>query len=203
MNANQERGVPDFGQNMHRSAGKAMMKSAGIVLGGLLMLAVARAEPLKVDKGRSRIQVDAQATGHDFTGTLEDYTAKVTGDPSTLDPSSFELSWKFDDLKTGKNDRDDEMIKWLGGGKPAGSFKFTKSWKDKSGKRFAMGKITIHGVGKTISFPYSVKKEGRWVTIDGTASLDYQDFGLPIIRAMAIMKVDPKLSVRFHVVGKL
>ena len=33
--------------------------------------------------------------------------------------------------------------------------------------------------------------------------MDYQDFKLPIIRAMAVMTVDPKLTVRFHVVGKI
>lgn len=48
-----------------------------------------------------------------------------------------------------------------------------------------------------------MKKEGNWVTIDGTAKLDYQDFKLPIIRALAVMKVDPELNVRFHVVGEL
>ena len=44
---------------------------------------------------------------------------------------------------------------------------------------------------------------GSWVTIDGVATLDYKDFGLPIIRAVAVMTVDPKLTIRFHVVGKL
>jgi hypothetical protein len=46
-----------------------------------------------------------------------------------------------------------------------------------------------------------VKKEGNWLTIDGTATLDYQNFGLPIIRTMAVMTVNPKLTVRFHLVG--
>ena len=66
-----------------------------------------------------------------------------------------------------------------------------------------MGMLTIHGVSKTVSFPYTVKQEGDWVTIDGTASLDYENYKLPIIRSMAVMTVDPKLKVRFHVVGKM
>jgi polyisoprenoid-binding protein YceI len=183
--------------------GNAMKKILGAAFCGMLMvIGSAEADTLKVDKSRSRIQVDAKATGHEFTGTLEDYTVKVSGDGASLKPSSFELEWKFADLKTGDEKRDKEMVKWLGGGGPTGSFKFTKTWDD-GGKHHAQGTITIHGISKVIAFPYTVTKEGNWVTIDGTARLDYEDFALSIIRSMAVMTVDPKLSVRFHVVGKL
>lgn len=191
-----------LGENKHPRAGKAMTKSIGLALCGLMLGAAADAAPMKVDKNRSRIQVDAKATGHAFTATLEDYTAKVSGDAATLKPQVLELAWTFDDLKTGEADRDREMIKWLGGGKPAGSFKFIKTW-DEGGKHLAMGTLTVHGVGKTIAFPYTVKKEGDWVTIDGTASMDYTNFGLPVIRSMAVMTVKPGLSIRFHLVGKI
>lgn len=159
------------------------------------------AETLNVDKQRSRIQVDAQATGHAFTGTLGDYQATVKGDASGLRPTAVKLTWKFADLKTGDEKRDAEMIKWLGGGGPEGSFEFTKTWDDK-GERYAQGKLTIHGVSKTISFPYTAKKEGAWITIDGKAALNYQDYSLPLIRK-AVMKVQPELSVRIHLVGKV
>lgn len=172
------------------------------ICGILLVSAVASADTLKVDKSRSRIQVDGKSTGHGFTGTLEDFEARVTGDRKILEPKSFELKWKFSDLKTQDVKRDKEMIKWLGGSGPAGSFKFIKTWQD-GGKDYAQGTITIHGVSKLIAFPYAVKRDGDWVTIDGTAKLDYRDFGLPIIRAVAVMTVKPELAVRFHVVGKL
>lgn len=165
-----------------------------------LIPVLASAGTLDIDKAKSRIQVDAKATGHDFTGTLGDYTAKVTGNDATLQPTGVDLSWKFADLKTGDVKRDAEMLKWLGKG-PQGSFAFIKTWQDK-GKDYAQGKLTIHGVSKTIAFPYAAKKDGTWVTIDGTVSLDYQDFGLPLIRAMAVMTVNPKLTVRFHLVGE-
>lgn len=162
----------------------------------------ALAATVEVDKDRSRIQVDAKATGHAFTGTLKDFTASGSGDLSMLKPADFKLSWSFADLDTDDTKRDAEMVKWLGGGAPKGGFQFVKTWAGKDGSTMAMGNLTIHGVTKTISFPYTAKKEGDWVTIDGRVSLDYQDFKLPIIRSMAVMTVDPKLVVRFHVVGK-
>ena len=166
----------------------------------LLLPALTSGDSLKVDKTKSRIQVDAKATGHEFTGTLSDYSAKVTGDGTTLKPTGVDLTWKFSDLKTGEDKRDKEMLKWLGGGAPEGSFTFTKSWTDK-GTTYAMGNLKVHGITKAISFPYTTRKDGNWVTIDGTATMDYEDFGLPIIRTMAVMTVNPKLTVRFHLVG--
>jgi polyisoprenoid-binding protein YceI len=164
---------------------------------------LAHAATLEVDKGRSRIQVDAKATGHAFTGTLEDYSASIAGDPASLTPQSFKLEWKFNDLDTDDAKRDKQMIEWLGGGQPKGSFKFTKSWTGKDGAPQGAGTLTINGVSKNVTFPYTAKKDGDWVTVDGKVSMDYQNFKLPVIRAMAVMTVDPKLVVRFHVVGKV
>jgi polyisoprenoid-binding protein YceI len=171
--------------------------------GLLCTLTVAHAATLEVDKDRSRIHVDAKATGHKFTGTLKDYTASVSGDAASLKPEGFELKWNFKDLDSDDAKRDAEMIKWLGGGDPKGSFKFTKSWTGKDGAQYGSGTLTIHGVSKEVNFPYTATKEGEWVTIKGQVSLDYQNFSLPVIRSMMVMTVDPKLVVRFHVVGKV
>lgn len=171
--------------------------------GLLATLSLTHAATLEVDKGRSRIQVDAKATGHKFTGTLKDYKASVSGDASSLKPEGFELKWDFKNLDTDDAKRDAEMIKWLGGGNPTGGFKFAKSWTGKDGLQYGSGTLTIHGVSKEVSFPYTASKDGDWVTISGTVSMDYRNFSLPIIRSMAVMTVDPQLVVRFHVVGKV
>jgi polyisoprenoid-binding protein YceI len=163
----------------------------------------ASAASLKVDKSRSRIQVDAKATGHRFTGNLKSYEVDVEGDAVSLDPKSFELKWKFKDLDTDDAKRDVEMLKWLGSNDEKGSFKLDKAWVDDKGVPHGTGTLTIHGVSKSISFPYTAKKDGEWVTIDGKVSMDYRNFDLPVIRAMAVMTVDPQLVVRFHVVGKV
>ena len=163
----------------------------------------AGAESLVVDKSRSRIQVDAKATGHRFTGNLKAYEVNVEGDAVSLDPKSFELKWKFKDLDTDDAKRDAEMLKWLGSNDEKGSFKLNKAWTDEKGVQHGTGTLTIHGVSKSVSFPYTAKKDGEWVTIDGKVSMDYRNFDLPVIRAMAVMTVDPQLVVRFHVVGKV
>jgi len=173
--------------------------TACMVLGG----GFSRAASLEVDQDRSRIQVDAQATGHSFTGNLTKYTIKAAGDVASAKPSALDLSWDFNNLDTGDEKRDKEMVKWLGGGNPKGSFSFIKSWDESAAGGSAQGTLKINGVGKVVAFPYTVKQEGGWVTVDGKVTIDYQNFKLPIIRAMAVMTVDPKLTIRFHVVGKV
>ncbi|MEO5716660.1 MAG: YceI family protein [Luteolibacter sp.] len=163
---------------------------------------VARSATLEVDKDRSRIQVDAKATGHTFAGDLQKYTLTAEGDATTNIPTALSLSWDFNDLKTAEDKRDKAMLDWLGGGKPKGSFTFVKSWDEKPEGGKAQGTLTINGVSKLVAFTYTVKKEGGWLTVDGHVPMDYQDFKLPIVRAMALMTVDPKLVIRFHVVGK-
>lgn len=181
------------------------MKTILITGGAAFFLSAAAvwSSTVEVDMTRSRIQVDAKATGHTFSGSLQKYTVTAAGESSTGKPTAFALAWDFNDLDTADEKRDKEMIKWLGGGKPKGSFSLVKSWDEKADGGNAQGKLVINGVTKDVSFPYTVKRDGDWVTIDGKVSLDYKNFKLPLIRSMAVMTVDPKLMVRFHVVGKV
>lgn len=157
---------------------------------------------LKVDAAQSWVKFNASATGHAFDGSLKKFDAKVSGNPATLEPASASLDWDFSDLDTKDGKRDAEMLKWLDHGKtPKGSFKMSKPWTAKDGKTWVQGNLTIHGVSKTIAFPLTTSKNGDHVKIDGEVWLDYQDFSLPIIKSLAVMTVDPKLKVSFHLEG--
>lgn len=171
----------------------------GVMLGTMV---AASAATFEVDKGKSKIEVAAKATGHAFSGTLKDYKITAAGDLATLKPTALNLAWSFKDLDTADDGRDTEMIKWLGGGDPKGSYKFIKVW-SKGGVDYAEGALTIHGVSKTIHIPITVKKEGDAVTTSGKITINYNDFGLPLIRAMLVMTVEPELTVSFTLVGKL
>jgi polyisoprenoid-binding protein YceI len=161
----------------------------------------ASAATFEVDKKQTNIKVDAKATGHNFSGTLKDYRLTATGDAATLKPAALSLSWHFKDLDTADAKRDEEMLKWLGGGDPQGSYKFVKIW-SKDGKDYAEGSLTIHGVTKTVQIPLASKKDGATVTITGSTTINYKDFDLPQIRAMLVMTVDPALTISFTLVGK-
>jgi polyisoprenoid-binding protein YceI len=169
------------------------------LLGSLL---IGSAATLEVDKAKSKIEVRAKATGHEFTGTLKDYVITASGDAATMKPTALDLSWTFKNLDTADAKRDAEMIKWLGGGDPKGSYKFVKVW-SKDGVDYAEGTLKLNGVSKTVQIPLTVKKEGAVVTTTGKVTLNYKDYGLPLIRAMLVMTVDPELTISFTLVGKV
>lgn len=173
------------------------------ILGSLLGATLAAsAATFEVDKAKSTIKVEAKATAHAFSGTLKDYQISAAGDATSLKPTALNLSWSFKNLDTDDDGRDAEMIKWLGGGNPTGSYKFVKIW-SKAGVDYAEGTLTIHGVSKTVQIPLTVKRDGGVVTTSGKVVIDYKDFGLPLIRAMLVMTVEPQLTVSFTLVGKL
>ncbi|MDP2137891.1 MAG: hypothetical protein Q8J74_08555, partial [Candidatus Didemnitutus sp.] len=80
---------------------------------------VAPAAPLKIDRTRSFVDVDVKATVDSFTGRLDRYQAVLELD-GTGKIKSSRLDFRFADLKTGKTDRDAQMMEWLGGGDPSG-----------------------------------------------------------------------------------
>ncbi len=163
---------------------------------------ILEAGDLSVDAQKSWVKVDASATGHSFSGSLSKFEAKVSGDAASLVPSSATLQWDFSDLKTNDAKRDAEMLKWLEYVKnQKGTFEMTKTWTDAAGKTWAQGNLKIHGISKSLAFPLTSSKSGDRVKIDGSVWIDYQDFSLPIIRNMAVMTVDPKLKISFHLEG--
>lgn len=182
---------------------KRHLKLMSAALTGCLFatLATASAESYEVDKGKSKIEIAAKATGHEFGGSLKDFKITASGDTATLKPTALDFSWNFKDLDTADAKRDAEMIKWLGGGNPQGSYKFVKVW-SKNGVDYAEGTLTINGVPKTVHIPITVKKDGDSITTSGKLVIDYKDFGLPLIRAMLVMTVEPEVTVSFTLVGK-
>jgi polyisoprenoid-binding protein YceI len=183
------------------------LQTLSTVLICALSATVSRGANLVVDKKQSQITVSASATGGGFKGSLKDFEASISGDASTLKPDSAKITWKFVDLDTEKEKRNEKMLSWLDIGKhPSGSFVLKRTFeKDVLGKKqtYALGSITIHGVAKQLVFPITTVRNGNALTISGKAALDYTDFDLPIIRMALVATVNPKLTVDFQLTGTI
>ena len=155
-----------------------------------------------VDQAKSHIQVDVKATGHKFSGNLEKYTLRISGDAGSLTPKSVALKWNFVDLLTGNPKRDGKMLEWLEhGSHSTGTFDLSSFSRKADGTMMAEGKLAFHGVSKTISFPVTTERKGDELTVTGEASINHQDFDLEIIR-MLVLTVNPVVKVRFKLVGR-
>lgn len=167
----------------------------------LLPLAALAAErPLKIDRARTFIDVDVKATVDSFTGHLDGYEAKVNVDDAGKIKTAV-FSFRFSDLKTGKPERDAEMIKWLGGGQPEGSFELGALALTPNGQGQVSGRLTFHGVTERVEFPVEVTRANGDYTIAGETTIDCRTWNLKPIRKALVLKVDPEVRVRFKLTG--
>lgn len=174
-----------------------VLRLALIVLLPLSVLAAER--PLKIDRSRSFIDVDVDATKN-FTAHLDRYEAKLTIDDAGKVKGGV-FTFKFSDLKTGDARRDADMLVWLGGGEPEGRFELGNLAITPNGQGHASGRLTFHGVTDRIEFPINLEKTGGDYTITGETTLDYRHWNLKVIRKAYLFKVSPYVKVRFKLTG--
>lgn len=177
-----------------------LLAAAGLLLAAVPLRAAER--PLRVDPGQSRIDIAVKATVDSFTGRLSAYVPEiVVGDDGRV--VSARLAFRFMDVVTGKPKRDQAMHNWQRTKEfPDGEFVLAALTPGAEGAGQARGRLTFHGVTREIVFPATVTIHGDACAIDGDAAVDVRDFGLPVIRMMGLLKVDPVVHVRFHLQGR-
>ncbi len=158
---------------------------------------------LAVDLRQSRIEIVVKATMDSFTGRLERYEPAITVDDKGV--VSARIAFRFMDVFTGKAKRDEAMHEWQNTTTfPEGAFVLSSLTPGAAGEGglVARGQLTLHGKTHEVTFPASVQREGALYAIDGEASLDTREFGLPVFRAFMVLKVDPIVRIRFHLQGR-
>ena len=166
----------------------------------LPLVVLAAERPLKVDKAKSFVDVDVSVTVGSFTGHLDDYDARVNVDDAGKIKSAI-FSFKFSDLKTGKPERDTEMVKWLGGGEPTGRFELGNLALTPDGQGQVSGRLTFHGVTERVEFPINITRTDGVYTIVGETMVDYRTWNLKPIRKALVVTVGPAVKVRFKLTG--
>lgn len=170
---------------------------------GLFVHARAAEAPLRIDTARSRVDIVVKATVDSFVGRLDNYEATVVVDPAAGEVRSARFAFKFNDVKTGKDDRDEQMHLWQNTERyPDGLFTLASLTRGEGGQFTAAGTLKFHDMSREISFPVTVSHENGLFSIDGDALLDTRDFGLPVIKKFLVLKVDPEVHVRFHLQGE-
>jgi len=94
------------------------------------------------------------------------------------------------------------MLKWEEYNKYPNSSFILNKLHEQGEKVIAEGMLTLHGIEKGIRFPINVETEGTKWSISGSTVIDHLDWDLPIIKKF-VLKVDPNLSVKFHLEGVL
>ncbi|MBI2512745.1 MAG: YceI family protein [Opitutae bacterium] len=178
---------------------RLLLSLAALALVAAPLAAADRA--LKFDRDQSTIEVAVKATVDSFVGALKNYALTGTVDDAGH-ITGAELAFRFRDVATGKPKRDAAMHEW----QHTDDFpdaKFTLvTLNAAAGATEARGRFTFHGVTRELRFPVTISQHGPTYAIDGDAAIDTRDYGLPVIRLMLALKVDPLVHVRFHFQAK-
>jgi len=167
----------------------------------LLPLVLSAAERgLKVDPARSYVDVDVKSTVDNFTAHLDAYVLRATVDDKGRIKTAT-LTFRFDDLKTGKEERDKKMLEWLGGNEPAGKFELGILALAPDGQGQVTGNLSFHGATSLVEFPVNVIKSADSYVITGEALIDYRTWKLKVFRTFGVLKVDPFVKIRFKFTG--
>lgn len=167
----------------------------------LVLSAAERA--LKIDPSRSYVDVDVKSTVDNFTAHLDAYALRAVVDDKGKIKTGAALTFKFADLKTGKPERDEKMLEWLGGNDPTGRFELGILALTPDGQGQANGNLSFHGATSLVEFPVNVAKNGDTYTITGEALIDYRSWKLKTFRTLGVLKVDPFVKVRFKFTGEV
>jgi polyisoprenoid-binding protein YceI len=175
----------------------------GALLALLTVVSATAAERnLVVDRALSRVEVGVKATVDSFVAKLSVYDAAIRLDATAPHVTAAVFRFKFADIKTGKPDRDEQMNAWQQTATfPDADFTLSSLTPAAEGRFLARGRLRLHGVERELSFPVSITSDQTLFAVDGEAKFDTRDFGLPVIRKFALLKVDPLVTVRFHLQG--
>ena len=159
---------------------------------------------LQLDPQQSRIEVAVHATMDSFTAQLPRFQTDIVYDPAAGTVERATLVFDFHDLLTGKTRRDEEMHHWQETEHfPIGRFELNELQRVQPGRYVAHGILQLHGVRRPVQFPVLLAGNENTLSIDGEARLDVQDFGLKRIRKFGLLRVDPEVTVQFHLQGVL
>lgn len=156
-----------------------------------------------LDRSESHVDIAVKSTLYSFVAHLEDFDVAITLDPENVRVESTAFHAALSAVKTGLTDRDHNMNVWLQTNEfPQVVFELRAVDRSPNGALTARGRFQLHGQAHDIRFPVTVTVNRGLAMIDGTATLNTQDFGLPIIRYW-VLSVDPVVQIHFHLQGSL
>jgi polyisoprenoid-binding protein YceI len=159
--------------------------------------------PFVPDRAESHVDIAVKSTLYSFVARLEDFDVAITLDPESGRVETTAFHADLSAVKTGNTDRDHNMRVWLQTNEfPQVVFELGAVDRGPNGALTAHGRFQLHGQMHDIHFPVTVSANRGLTTIDGTVTLDTQDYGLPIIRYW-VLAVDPVVQVHFHLQGSV
>jgi polyisoprenoid-binding protein YceI len=141
----------------------------------------ADAVPWKLDPGKSRLTFSGTQTGAPFHGTFTRYDATIDFDPDHLEASHIAVTVDLASATTGNTQRDTALPDkdWFNVVQfPQATFE-SNAIRSKGGNAYeAVGSITLRGVTKPMTLPFTLEINGASAHAKGHAELMRNTFGV-------------------------
>lgn len=134
-----------------------------------------------VDKAASRIEFSGVQTGKAFTGGFEKFDAVIVFDPADLSAARVEAVIETGSAKTGDRQRDAALpgAEWFSSKAfPQARFVSTSVAATGEGAYEAAGALSIRGIEKAVTLPFTLAIADGRATADGSLTLNRADFGV-------------------------
>ena len=155
------------------------MSTAWRALAFLLWCGVASAGQWAVDPTTSRLGFVGTWEGTPFEGVFHRFHADIDFDPDSLQRSRFDVQVAVGSADTESSDRDAELIgpTWFGAqAHPEARFVATAFRADGPGRYVAQGTLTLKGISRPLSLPFSWHAQGKAAVLDTEVVLRRTDF---------------------------
>lgn len=156
-----------------------------------------------VPDDQSSVTAKVGSTVHDFTVAVKEYALQAETGPGG-DIRSGVFTAQVGKVDSDDTSRDKDMYKWAEETKhPTITYSVASFTYDAKGQATAKGTLSWHGVSKALDIPVAITRKDGKVAIDASFKLDHRDWGLPKIRNMFVLTVDPVMDFTIHLSGTL
>jgi polyisoprenoid-binding protein YceI len=162
------------------------MRNVVFALAALLIAAPASATSWQVDPAASQLKFEADQAGELFSGSFAKFTSRIDLDLDAPGKGHIEVTVDMTSATVEGKDRQDSLPTrdWFATKEhPTASF-ISKTIRalgsDKPGIQHyeALGTLTIKGIAKEITLPFSVQRTGNNAVARGEITLNRKDFGI-------------------------
>ncbi|MEO5890239.1 MAG: YceI family protein [Ferruginibacter sp.] len=177
------------------------MKSLILSLTFTMLMSCLFAQTYTATDNGSDIKFSIKNFGLNVSGSFKQLKGKILFNPTDLSSSSINAIVDAVSVNTGNDSRDNHLKKeeYFDVKKyPVISFVSNKITKSANGSFLTEGTITIKGVAKTISFPFTATPKGEDYLFEGQVKLNRRDFGV----GGSSLVLSDNLSVSLSILAK-
>jgi polyisoprenoid-binding protein YceI len=147
----------------------------------VVMAAPTLAATWTIDNAKSKLGFSGTQTGTPFAGAFKTWAAQIEFDPSKPEAAHVVVSIDVASASTGDTQRDESMPQpdWFNAGEFAKASFEAKGFVPKGGSDYeTTGTLTLRGVSKVVTLPFSLKIDGESAHATGSTTLVRTDFGV-------------------------